>query len=229
MIDLLVNEYNYQKIKYENDNFNFIPDGSIFYLSGFEFEDYVEKVFDNFLIKNIPNKKTGDYGIDLFVDEFNNNYGIQIKHYRLTKIGVKDIQQTYAGAKFYDVKPILLSIGMPTEPALKIANKLGVEIINGVDLMNWHNIRYAKRHKDKNSFYFYVSRVFYEIFEKKKEIIDDYVYYILKQELKEKKFLTVKVIKDKKITKGVISIKENGFIEKKSLTLLTNDSLELKA
>lgn len=114
-------------------------------LNGFDFEDYVHRQLNFLNIKNTPTKKSGDFGIDMFIS-LEQEYGVQLKHYLKSKVGVSAVQETFAGATYYNKVPVILTTGYFTKQAINLAQSLNIELINRDDIENWHNPHYKREY-----------------------------------------------------------------------------------
>lgn len=76
---------------------------------------------------------SGDQGIDIIAHKEDKKYGVQCKYYT-GSVGNKAIQEAYAGAAFYscDVAMVITNAKF-SKPAEALAQKLGVELHDGVD------------------------------------------------------------------------------------------------
>lgn len=76
---------------------------------------------------------SGDQGIDVIAYKTGIKYGIQCKYYEGT-VGNKAVQETFAGAKFYDcAKAMVITNSTYTKSATELAQKLDVILMPGID------------------------------------------------------------------------------------------------
>ncbi len=118
-------------------------------LTGHEFEDYFSQQLSFLGIKNYTTKKSGDFGVDVVV-KFDNGYGVQLKHYLQSSVGVSAVQEVYSGASYYDKEPVILTTGYYTKQAVKLARSLDVELIDRTDIKEWHNGDYVRKYNYTN-------------------------------------------------------------------------------
>ncbi len=123
-------------------------------LDGFEFEDYVNKQFMGLGMKTRPTAKSGDFGVDLIVDD---KYGVQLKNYT-SSVGVSAVQEAYAGSHYYDKLPVVMATNYFTKPAITLANKLKIELIDLDDIKNWGDLSYSRKFYCEDGMYELVRR-----------------------------------------------------------------------
>ncbi|GEM_PF-5550350 len=114
-------------------------------LDGYAFETYFSKQLGNLGIRNLLTKKAGDFGVDIFVFA-SQNYAVQLKHYSTSSVGVGAIQEVYSGAHYYGYSPVVLTTSCFSKKAVRMAEKLGVELIDGMDIEHWHIRSYSRKH-----------------------------------------------------------------------------------
>lgn len=74
----------------------------------------------------VVTKGSGDFGIDILAERDGISYGIQCKNYQ-TPIGVKAVQEVYAGRDYYDcMVGVVMSNQYFTGPAVEAARKLKI-------------------------------------------------------------------------------------------------------
>lgn len=100
-------------------------------LSPYEFEEWIASYFSNHGSKAFVTKRSGDYGIDVIVYYQNKKIGIQAKKYA-QPVGIKAVQEAYAGQKFYDCDSawIVTTASNFTNQAIELAEKTGIELFN---------------------------------------------------------------------------------------------------
>lgn len=74
---------------------------------------------------------SGDYGVDIVaIDQNGNKCAIQCKRYA-KNVGVKAVQEVFAGASHYGcTRKIVVTSAYFTPNAIKLANEIGVELID---------------------------------------------------------------------------------------------------
>lgn len=98
-------------------------------MSGYQFEDFVMKLFEKmgYAVEHTP--LSGDQGVDLIVKKGTQIIAIQTKCFRTQKIGNKAIQEVVAGAKFYGAnKMIVITNSYFTRSAIELASIHNVEL-----------------------------------------------------------------------------------------------------
>lgn len=103
-------------------------------MTGYEYEEKCAKLLK---AKGFTDVKvtpgSGDQGIDVLAKKGNKKYGVQCKYYE-GNVGNKAVQEAFAGASFYDCTiAMVITNSTLTEPAKKLAKKLGVEVWEGID------------------------------------------------------------------------------------------------
>ncbi len=92
-----------------------------------QFENFLQNFFEKKGYQVIRTKKSHDYGCDLILKKSGENTVIQAKKRKAT-IGVKAVQEIFAAKSFYEAKhAILIVTSRFSKPALKLAEKIGVE------------------------------------------------------------------------------------------------------
>lgn len=119
------------KLSYKQDNAeDDITDISkIDMMSGYQFEDFIMKLFEKmgYAVEHTP--LSGDQGVDLIVKKGAQTIAIQTKCFRTKKIGNKAIQEVVAGAKFYGAnKMIVITNSYFTRSAIELASIHNVEL-----------------------------------------------------------------------------------------------------
>lgn len=103
-------------------------------MDGYQYEKRCAQYLDKEGYTDIAvTPSSGDQGIDIIAYKEGKKYGIQCKYYTGT-VGNKAIQEAYAGAAFYscDVAMVITNATF-SKPATTLAEKLGVELQDGVD------------------------------------------------------------------------------------------------
>lgn len=96
-------------------------------IEGHEFEYYCAELLKKrgFIDVSVT-KGSGDYGIDILAEKDGVTYAIQCKAYA-TPVGVKAVQEAYAGREFYDrMVGAVLTNQYFTKPAVEAAKKLKI-------------------------------------------------------------------------------------------------------
>lgn len=96
-----------------------------------QFEIYIATFYEDkgYTIKLTP--KSYDYGVDVIASNQKEKIAIQVKMYDTRLVNYKDIMYLYAGKNYYDCdKGILITTGFCHPLAIKVANKLGIEIFD---------------------------------------------------------------------------------------------------
>lgn len=96
-------------------------------IEGHEFEYYcAELLKKRGFIDVTVTKGSGDYGVDVLAEKDGVTYAIQCKAYT-TPVGVKAVQEAYAGREFYDrMVGAVLTNQYFTKPAVEAAKKLKI-------------------------------------------------------------------------------------------------------
>lgn len=120
-------------------------------MDGFDFEEFIAKLFSKLGYQNIKlTKKTGDQGVDLFVESTHKGkIAVQCKrHATNNKVGNSAIQEVYTAKDFFKCSHgMVVTTSHFTQPAKDLANQLGIELwdrerliseINSIqDSMTW--------------------------------------------------------------------------------------------
>jgi len=121
-------------------------------MTGYEYE---RKCADLLKAKGFTDVKvtpgSGDQGIDVLAKKKGKQYGIQCKYYEGT-VGNKAVQEAFAGASFYDCTiAMVITNSTLTDPAKKLAKKLGVEVWEGIDAiyLQKNDEEYIKKEREK--------------------------------------------------------------------------------
>lgn len=113
---------NYEKrlINQANMNIKYTID-DVDLMTGFEFEDFVGKLFKKMGFSVQVTKSSGDQGVDVLAEKRGNRVGIQAKCYS-SNVGNKAIQEVVAGMMFYKCsKGIVVTNNFFTKSAIKLA------------------------------------------------------------------------------------------------------------
>ncbi len=101
-------------------------------MEGHEFEFFCADLLRNkgFIDVEVT-KGSGDYGIDILAEKDGVTYAIQCKRYS-TPVGVKAIQEAYAGRDYYDrMVGAVMTNQYFTSPAVEAAGKLKILLWDG--------------------------------------------------------------------------------------------------
>lgn len=96
-------------------------------IEGHEFEHYCAELLKKRGFEEVSvTKGSGDYGVDVLAEKDGVTYAIQCKAYT-TPVGVKAVQEAYAGREFYDrMVGAVLTNQYFTKPAVEAAKKLKI-------------------------------------------------------------------------------------------------------
>jgi len=97
-------------------------------MSGLEFERYLTTMFESkgYVVEKTPGSH--DYGADLIVDKFGETIALQAKC-RKQAARITAVQEVNGGRDYYRTRrAMVISVGGFTESAVKLANRLGVEL-----------------------------------------------------------------------------------------------------
>ncbi|MBB6713112.1 restriction endonuclease [Clostridium gasigenes] len=90
-------------------------------MSGYEFEDFISKLFKKMGYSTSVTKRSGDQGIDVIVEKGDSKIGVQAKCYS-GSVGNKAIQETVAGLRFYNCnKGLVVTNNYFTKSAVELA------------------------------------------------------------------------------------------------------------
>lgn len=103
-------------------------------MTGLEFEVVIASHYETQGYTTTITQSSGDYGVDIIASNDKEKLAIQAKRYS-AKVGVKAIQEVSSGAFYYKAdKAIVITNAEFTAPAINLARKTGVELINGAML-----------------------------------------------------------------------------------------------
>lgn len=96
-------------------------------MEGYEFEVYCARLLEESDFINVEvTKASKDYGVDITAEKDGVTYAIQCKCYS-TPIGIKAIQEIYAGRDYYDkMVGVVMTNQYFTKPAVEVAKKLNI-------------------------------------------------------------------------------------------------------
>lgn len=101
-------------------------------MEGHEFEYFCADLLKNRGFVDVEvTKGSGDYGIDILAEKDGVTYAVQCKRYS-TPVGVKAIQEAYAGRDYYDrMVGAVMTNQYFTSPAVEAAGKLKILLWDG--------------------------------------------------------------------------------------------------
>lgn len=99
-------------------------------LNGYEFEDFLGKLFKN-LGYNVHNTSySGDFGADLIIEKNNRKIAIQAKNYS-GNVGLEAVQQALSGKSYYKCnEAMVITNSYFTRQAIELAGTSGVDLVN---------------------------------------------------------------------------------------------------
>lgn len=125
-------------VKHNQDNkrrrllaaFQFFNASDVDNMDGVEFEDMVKLVFENLDFKVSTTAITGDYGVDLIMEQGGKKIGVQTKRYS-SKVSLDAVQEIVAGIPYYKLSEgWVVTNNYFTEPAKKLAASNNVILID---------------------------------------------------------------------------------------------------
>ncbi len=133
--DLLVERF---KVKLEHfDPTRFITIYAVDSMGGFEFEDFLMKLFITLGYDVQSTKRTGDQGADLFVLKFGEKTVIQAKNYS-ESVGNAAVQQVLSAKNFYSCDHAMVVTNSYFTPSAKtLADSVGVRLIDRKELQTY--------------------------------------------------------------------------------------------
>lgn len=119
-------------------------------MEGFDFEEYVAKLFEKFDFSAVVTKKSGDFGCDVIIEK--NGYRIAIQTKRSeSKVSLKAVQEIVASLKKYDARlGVVISNAKYTRNARQLAKINDVVMINRNVLLRLVDL--AKMDKTRRNF-----------------------------------------------------------------------------
>jgi restriction system protein len=97
-------------------------------MTGTEFVNFLADFFDNKGYHVRKNPPTHDFGADLIVDRFEETIAVQAKCRKQT-VGIPAVQEVHGARDYYRTRrAMVISVGGFTKSAVKLANRLGVEL-----------------------------------------------------------------------------------------------------
>ena len=99
-------------------------------MTGFEFEEYVGRLFQEFNFSVIVTPKTHDFGCDVILEKNGDRIGIQTKRFE-GKVSLRAVQEIVASLKKYDARiGVVISNAKYTRNARQLAKINDVVMIN---------------------------------------------------------------------------------------------------
>lgn len=99
-------------------------------MDGYEFEDYLKKLYTDLGYKVTHTSLSADQGADLILSKDGEKSAVQVKRYS-DKVPNKAVQEVVASKCFYNCsKAIVVTNSFFTDPAIKLANANNVELID---------------------------------------------------------------------------------------------------
>jgi tetratricopeptide (TPR) repeat protein len=97
-------------------------------MTGTDFVNFLADFFENKGYHVRKNPPTHDFGADLIVDRFEETIAVQAKCRKQT-VGITAVQEVHGARDYYPTRrAMVISVGGFTNPAVKLANRLGVEL-----------------------------------------------------------------------------------------------------
>lgn len=97
-------------------------------MSGFEFEKFISRLFQNMGYKSYATQETNDQGVDVIAEKGDVRIAIQTKCYNGV-VGNSAIQEIVAGMKYYDAdKAMVITNSTFTKSAIELARKNNVQL-----------------------------------------------------------------------------------------------------
>ncbi|MEH7511593.1 restriction endonuclease [Gottfriedia acidiceleris] len=104
-------------------------------MNGYEFEHYLELLFNNNGIPALRTPSSGDFGADLVL-EGNERVVVQAKRYK-NKVGIKAVQEINSAKSYYNAHEAwVITNNFFTPQAIKLAEATGVKLIDRNELAN---------------------------------------------------------------------------------------------
>ncbi|WP_321416586.1 restriction endonuclease [uncultured Methanomethylovorans sp.] len=99
-------------------------------MDGYEFEDYLKKLYCDLGYKVNHTSLSGDQGADLILSKGGEKTAVQVKRYS-DKVSNKAVQEVVASKGFYNCsKAIVVTNSFFTDSAIRLANANNVELID---------------------------------------------------------------------------------------------------
>lgn len=107
------------------------------YMDGYDFEDFVGKLYTAQGYSVTVTKKSGDYGVDLLLNGKGRRIAVQVKRWQ-GSVGVRAIQEALAGKLHYSCNDAMVVTNSTfTKQAKDIAKSTGVQLVdrNGLAIL----------------------------------------------------------------------------------------------
>ncbi|HDU3668283.1 TPA: restriction endonuclease, partial [Klebsiella aerogenes] len=106
-------------------------------MDGFQFEDFLVKIFQTMGYDVKETKRTQDQGADLFVSRFDKNIVIQAKNYSAS-VGNSAVQQAISAKTFYGCdEAMVVTNSYFTKSAIELAESALVRLIDRDELQKY--------------------------------------------------------------------------------------------
>ena len=106
-------------------------------MSGYEFEEFLKRLFRCMGYEVEETKLSGDQGADLIISKRGKRIVVQAKRYK-GKVGNKAIQETVAAVNFYKAdKGMVVTNSRFTQAAIKLAKANNIELVDREKLLSW--------------------------------------------------------------------------------------------
>ncbi|WP_024865941.1 restriction endonuclease [Butyrivibrio sp. FCS014] len=122
-------------------------------MEGHDFEYYcADLLASNGFLEVEVTKGSGDFGADILAEKDGITYAIQCKCYD-KPIGVKAVQEVYAGRDFYDrMVGVVMTNQYFTQPAVELAKKLNIMLWDRGYVDSMDTLEDSNDHKDRRRF-----------------------------------------------------------------------------
>lgn len=105
-------------------------------LDGLEFEEFLLALFISKGYKGVKTKKSHDYGADLILTKKNISIAVQCKLYYKHTVGNSAVQEVATAKEYYNTNlAVVITNSVFTKPAIILAEKIGVELIDRNNLL----------------------------------------------------------------------------------------------
>lgn len=126
---------NSQRMRPQHNHFNSISIYEIDNMSGWQFEELIEKLFIKMGYSARRTKLTGDQGVDVIACRGNKRIAIQTKCYKNQNAGNSAVQEVVAGMRIYDANDAyVITNQYYTKSARELAHSNGVTLWDRDDL-----------------------------------------------------------------------------------------------
>ncbi len=131
--ELSLSESHCEKLQYpiRRKSFQFSYDlDMIDKMEGFEFEQYIARLFQEFGFSTTVTKKSGDFGCDILLEKKGDKIAVQVKR-SIGRVSLKAVQEVVSSLKKYDAR---IGVVIANAKFTKSARQLGK--INDVVMIN---------------------------------------------------------------------------------------------